>query len=135
MVNALDGLGKLRLELESTTGELLDGLRNCDGAGFGEAAYPSGEVGGEAVNVILGGIQIRDSTVDSDPHIDVETKAAPHAGAEYGDLARNVKPGLHGALDIVLMCFRMAEDGEQPVALGVAEVAAIMLDDAYTSSR
>ena len=50
-----------------------------------------------------------------------------------GDLAGNVetKSGLHGALDVVLMCVRMAEDGEQPVALGVAEMAAIMPDDAY----
>ena len=81
-VDSLDGLGKLRLEFESGTDELFDSRRNGDGARFGETADPSGEVGGEAVNVILGGIQIRDSAVNSDPDVDVETEAAPHSRAE-----------------------------------------------------
>ena len=65
-VHTLDRLGRLCFELESPADQRLDRLRHRDGAGIGDAADPCGEVGGQPVDVVLGGVEIDDPPVDAD---------------------------------------------------------------------
>ena len=67
--------------------------------------------------------------MDSHSDVDVEAETAPNTCAECGDLPGDVQSGLHGSLDVVLMGLWVTEERQQPVALGRADVALVMVDD------
>ena len=61
--------------------------------------------------------------------LDAEAEPAPHQFAELGDGAGDVEAGLNRPLDVVLVGLRMAEKGQQPVALRRTDVALVLPDE------
>ena len=132
----LTGFGSRASSSKSSRMSAFDRLRNGHGAGIGEAAHPCGEVRREAVDVVLGGIQVDESAVDADPDVDVEAELAAHRSLSSATVAGDVQPALHGSVHVVLVGVRMAEHGQQPVALGGGDVAFVLgRRSAGTSSR
>ena len=75
-VDALDRLRRHLLEGEHIADHPFDRHRDGDGARLGEAAHPRRQIGSEAVDVVLGGVEIDESTVNPDPDADVEPEAS-----------------------------------------------------------
>ena len=94
-----------------------------------EPGDPRREVGAEAVHVVLCDVEIDETAMDSDTHRDVETEPPPDPLAERGHFPGDVETGLHRASHVVLMCFGMAEHGEQPVTLNGEDMALVAVDD------
>ena len=63
------------------------------------------------------------------PDADVEPELSPHPAAQRGDGAGDVEPGVHRTVRVVLVGRGMTEHREQPVALGGADVALVMVDE------
>lgn len=129
IVNTLDGHGNPGLKFECGADEGFDGLGDRDGAGIGETAYSSREIGRQPVHVVLGGVEVHNAAMDAHAHIDVEPESTTNPAAEGSHLTRDIQSGLDRAPHIVLVRVRMAEEGQQPVTFGGADVSFVAPDD------
>ncbi len=111
------------LQLEGVPDQRRDRVGDHHCARRCQARHPRGQIGGKPVHVVLGGVQIHQPAVHPDPHADVDPKRRCGLRTELGHLAGDLQARQHGAADVVLVCSRIPEYRQQPVALGRTDMA------------
>ena len=127
-LDALDRFGQPCFQFEPTADERFDGIRNHDGAGIGQAAHPCGEVCRKAEDVVLGEVEVDDSTVDADTDVDVEAEPPAHTFGELCHFVGDVQPSPDRTQHVVLVRGRVAEHRKQSVTLEEADMAFVAFD-------
>src|ERR1700751_4478226 len=110
------------LQLKVVVYQHLDRIRNYDSARRGQARDPRSQVGGQPVNVVMGGVQIHQPTMYPHPDIDLDREPALRLIAEAGHLPRDLQTGVHRSAHVVLVGNRVTEDSEQSVTVCGSDV-------------
>ena len=128
-VHALDRLRRVRHEFERVAHHPFDGLGSGDGSRCGDAAHAGGEIGSEPIDVVLGCVEVDESTVNADTNADVESESRMYPLAQRADRPDDVEAGVNGPMRVVLVSLGMAEHRQQTVALGGPDVAFVVVYD------
>ena len=129
LLDAFHRSGLARFQLESGPDQRLNRLRHHHRPGLREARNSGGQVGAKAVYVVLVGVQVHQPAVHPYPDRDLDPEQALGLLVEAGHLPRDRQARQHGALDVVLMGYRMAENRKQPITFRGSDMSLISVHD------
>jgi hypothetical protein len=91
-VDTLDRSRRAGLQLEGVMDQRLDGIGDHHRSRRRQTRHPRGQVGGQPVHIVLGGVQIHQPAVHPDPDRDLNPEAALRLVAEPFHRAVDLQP-------------------------------------------
>ena len=88
------------------------------------------QIGAEALDVILGGVQIHHAAMNSGSRNDLHPEAAPKLLTETENLAGDFHPRQHRPTNIVSWACGVTENRQQPIAFRRSDVPVVVVDNA-----